>query len=116
MAERTIPNIPKYRGDDPDLGAILDKLREAVERIIDTDFVTEKDIYCRDLVTSENSIYIGEKSPRNRLEVINGQLIFAKKKMDYEETLKAQSDKINELETKINKLDKDLQGVKKNAI
>jgi len=116
MAERTIPNIPKYRGDDPDLGAILDKLREAVERIIDTDFVTEKDIYCRDLVTSSESIYIGEKSPRNKLEVINGQLIFAKKKMDYEKSIKKQSDEIKRLETKIDDLDKKIKEVNKDAI
>ena len=116
MADRKIPNIPKYRGDDPDLGAILDKLREAVEGLVDIDFVTEKDIYCNDLITSSNSIYIGEKSPRNRLEVIDGQLIFAKKKMDYEKTIKNQSDEIKRLETKIDDLDKKIKEVNRNAI
>jgi len=116
MAERTIPNIPVYRGEDRDLGVILEKLREAVEGMVEIDFVTEKDIYCRDLVTSSNSIYIGEKSPRNRLEVINGQLIFAKKKMDYEKSIKKQSDEIKRLEAKIDELDKKIKEVNKDAI
>ena len=114
--ERRIAYIPKYRGSDENLADILDGIRKAIEGIIDVDFVTEKDIYCRDLITSEASIYIGEKSPRNKLEVIDGQLIFAKKKMDYEKLIKNQDDKIEQMEKKMDDLDKKIKEVNKDAV
>ena len=78
MPSRNVPDIPKYRGSDIELGHILDRLREAVDKISRTDFITEKDIYCRDLITSENSIYIGSKSSKNKLENLRKDLYFNK--------------------------------------
>jgi hypothetical protein len=69
MAERKIPDIPVYKGNDKHVASIFDKLKLAIDHMINTDFVTEKDIYCRDLITAANSIYLGEKNPKNRLSI-----------------------------------------------
>ena len=81
MADRQIPDIPKYRGSDPHVAAIFDKLRTAISHLVNTDFVTEKDIYCPDLITNENSIYIGSKDPQNKLENIEKELYWNKVKI-----------------------------------
>ena len=81
MPEREMPNIPVYRGKDRDLGNILDKVREAVDHLINTDFITEKDIYCKDLITASDSIYMGEKSPKCKMEIKDGELVFKGEKV-----------------------------------
>ena len=60
MPVRQIPDIPRYTGNDKNLSSIFDKLREAVNHLVNADFITEKDIYCKDIYLSENSIYMGD--------------------------------------------------------
>jgi len=59
VKKRDIPNIPIYKGDDRELRAILDKVRQAVDHIVNTDLVTEKDIHCKSLYVDDDSLYIG---------------------------------------------------------
>ena len=42
----------------------------------DGNIVLDRDIYCRDLITSDNSVYIGSKKPENKLENIRNSLYF----------------------------------------
>jgi len=42
----------------------------------DGNIVLDKDIYCRDIITADSSIYIGSKKPANKLENIRNELYF----------------------------------------
>jgi len=113
MADRQVPNIPRYKGENEHLSRILDKIKQAIDHIVNTDFVTEKDIYCRDLITSTASIYIGEKKPTNKLDIVRGKLRFAQENMATDKEtiklIKKQAKEIERLEKKIDDLTKKIE-------
>lgn len=116
MPDRQIPDIPTYKGGDKHLSDIFDRLQRAVDHLVNTDFVTEKDIYCRDLITSAASIYIGEKSPKCKIDIVEGNLRFAQQKVstdsDTRKIIKDQAETIQRLESKIDELEKSMETVK----
>jgi len=66
----------KHRDQD-----LADIQREIEDNLVSLDkngnVVINKDIYCRDLITEESSVYIGTKHPRNKLENIKQDLYFS---------------------------------------
>ena len=59
---------------------VADIQREIEDNLISLDkdgnVVINKDIYCRDLITQAESVYIGSKKPENRLKTIKQELYF----------------------------------------
>lgn len=73
VKSRNIPHIPPYRGSDRNVSVVFDKIREAFQKMFDSDLITEKDIYCKELIISEDSIYIGAKDNRHKLKLIDDE-------------------------------------------
>lgn len=78
---------------DKDLNAVnLEKVLQHVDQLLRSldeqhdglfgeDFVTDQDIYCRDLITEGDSIYLGSKIPANKIRIDQGDLKFNEDKI-----------------------------------
>ncbi len=82
-----IPDIPTYRGEDKDLQSVLSRVKTAINHLVKTDFVTDKDVHCRSLYVDSNSIYIGGvklKKPIDSEDTYYLRFNKKKREFDYE--------------------------------
>jgi len=56
--KRIIPYIPTYKGEDPNLLKIFDTIKEAIDKIVGTDFITDNDVHCKSLYIGGTKIWV----------------------------------------------------------